>query len=185
MEQTLNKEKIYEEFSEFISENIPDDINTNNKTNISNTKRKKAYIFLGVSLEDVLEWLEDGKLRNVYNIICSMTSKDYVEYLSGIDRRVFNKYDSKYYTHLNQEDTERLLNAVNIIVMPPDKHKTLKEYPNIIYKGYEEQEKERQEEKEIHRLIMTGKIKAVRELMGIWWKYTKRYHINIIIKYMI
>lgn len=182
MEQTLKTNKIYEEFSEFISENIPDDIK---ETNTTNTKGKKAYIFLGVSLEDVLNWLEDGKLRNVYNIICSMTSKDYVEHLSGIDRRVFNKYDSEYYTHLNQEDTERLLTAVNIIALPPDKHKTLKEYPNIIYKGYEEQEKERQEEKEIHRLIMTGKIKSVRELMGIWWNFTKRYHINIIIKYMI
>lgn len=167
MEQTLKRNKMYEEFSEFISENIPDDINTNNKTNISNTKKKKAYIFLGVSLEDVLKWLEDGKLRNVYNIICSMTSKDYVEHLSGIDRRIFNKYDSGYYTHFDQEDTERLLTAVNIVALPPDKHKTLKEYPNIIYRGYEEQEEERQEERQTHRLIMTGKIKAVRELMGI------------------
>lgn len=149
-------------------QNINNIDNIDNIKDVEEVKDNKDYSFdASIRPERTIKRFNDGNIRSNLNYSISITSKDYVELISGIDRKVFNKYVSGYYEHLNMEDTKKLLKAINTIMLPQKMHKDLEEFPNIKYVDYDQQEAERQEQKRAYSQRIKEKVQGIRELMGV------------------
>lgn len=138
-----------------------------NTERIDKEVKKSDNVFKTLKVGDIVKRFEDGKLLYNFRLALYLTSKDYIHFISGIDWRILNKYDSEYYEFLNKEDTEKLLKAVNQIILPEHLHKELKDYPNIKYIDYAPQDAERQEQKRAYSQKIKEKVQDMREMMGL------------------
>ncbi|MCR8745238.1 hypothetical protein [Romboutsia lituseburensis] len=163
LEDNINSVDVPEEYllnDKYTQEGDSEEYSFKNK----DSKRKNNPI--NYSSNTLCKWLQDGKLYIAFNNIKNMTSIDYIASVSGIDFRTLNKYDTGYYEYLDKEDTERLLNTINTMMLPTKLHRGLDAYPEIIYRDYEPQNAERQAEKRAYSNKISEQLKVMREAVN-------------------
>lgn len=110
------------------------------------------------NIANILKTLNDGNLRTNFSKCVNITSIDYVASVSGIHWRTLNKYNNGYYEYLDADDTQKLLKAIQSMYMP-DTELLLCDFPNIVYKDYQEQDAEQKAIKEAYRQNISDRIK--------------------------
>lgn len=110
------------------------------------------------SMENILKTLREGNLRTNFSKCINTTSIDYVASVSGIHWRTLNKYHNGFYEHLDADDTQKLLKAIQSMYMP-DTELLLCDFPEIICRDYKEQDAEQKALKEEYRQNMSDRVK--------------------------